>query len=122
MKYEEKKLEVHSDERGWLVEMLKGLDIKQILVVAVNPGKTRGGHYHLEKTDWLFVLGQGEILLEDIETKEKMTIKTDEPKLVTIYPKTYHLIKNMSDKVIYFVEAKDSIYDPKNTDTHIYNG
>lgn len=119
MRYEIKKLDIHSDERGWLAEMLKQEQgIKQIIVATIKPGQQRGGHYHLEQTDWMLVLGQGEILLEDIESKEKTKIKTDELKLVIIYPKTFHLVKNTSDKTIYFVEAKDRIYDPKAPDTY----
>lgn len=48
MKYKVKELQIHSDERGWLVEMLKQNElkekIKQVYVATIKPGKIRGNH------------------------------------------------------------------------------
>ena len=76
IKYKDKELEIHSDERGWLVEMLKKNeikeDIKQIYVATIKPGRVRGNHYHLNRTEWFLVIGEkAEIYLQDIKTKAK---------------------------------------------------
>ena len=59
LKYKIKELKIHSDERGWLVEMLKRSqikqEIKQIYVTIIKPGKIRGNHYHLKRTEWFFI-------------------------------------------------------------------
>ena len=76
IKYKVKELEIHSDERGWLVEMLKRdelkEDIKQVYVATIKPGCVRGNHYHLKRTEWFLVIGEKtEIYLQDIKTKAK---------------------------------------------------
>ena len=61
IKYKDKELEIHSDKRGWLVEMLKRdalkEDIKQVYVATIKPGCVRGNHYHLKRTEWFLVIG-----------------------------------------------------------------
>jgi len=127
LKYKVKELEIHSDKRGWLVEMLKrnGLkeDIKQIYVTSIKPGKIRGNHYHLKRTEWFFLIGgKAELYLEDLKTKEKICLKISpkKPKVITIFPKIAHAVKNSSKETIYLVSAQNTIYNPKNPDTYEY--
>lgn len=127
LEYKIKELNIHSDERGWLVEMLKRnelkKDIKQIYVATIKPRKIRGNHYHLKRTEWFFMVGgNGEIYLEDLKTKEKICLKLSsrKPKVITVFPKIAHAVKNTSKKTIYLVSAQNTIYNPKNPDTFPY--
>lgn len=124
LKYKVKNLKIHSDERGWLVEMLKRNeikeDIKQIYVATIQPGQVRGNHYHLKRKEWFFIIsGKVEIHLQDIKTKEKVCLKasSDKPKLITIFPKTAHAVRNISEETVYLVSAQNDIYTPKKPDT-----
>jgi len=80
VKYKVEDLEIHSDERGWFLEMHKASKInraiKQVSVASIKPGKVRGNHYHLNKTEWFMVVGgKAEFYLENPKTKEKVCLK-----------------------------------------------
>jgi len=125
VKYKIKELEIHSDKRGWLVEMLKRneirQDIKQIYVATIKPGCIRGNHYHLKKTEWLFISkGKANIYLEDIKTQKKICLKlsSKRPKVITTPPKIAHAVKNSGKEIVYLVSAQNTIYNPKNPDSY----
>ena len=127
LKYKIKELNIHSDERGWLVEMLKRNelkeDIKQIYVATIKPGCTRGNHYHLKRIEWFFVAGEkAELYLEDLETKKIICLKlsSKKPRVVTVFPKIAHAVKNSGKETVYLVSAQNTIYNPKNSDTFSY--
>jgi len=128
VKYKIKEIELHVDERGWLVEMLKRNelkeDIKQIYVATVKLGQVRGNHYHLKKKEWLFIVGgKVELYLEDLKTKERICLKVSskKPKVITIFPKIAHAVKNSGKEIVYLVSAQNTIYNPKNPDTFLYS-
>ena len=127
IKYKIQELKIHSDQRGWFIEMLKAnktsKEIKQISVASIKPGKVRGNHYHLNKKEWFLVIGgKAEFYLVDSETKEKIRFKLnpEKPRVVTIFPKIAHAVKNISKKTIYFVEADSKIYNHKKPDANPY--
>jgi len=127
IKYQIRDLEVHFDDRGWLVEMLKKNqikdDIKQIYVVTIKPGYVRGNHYHLKRTEWFFIAaGTAEISLEDIKSKKKVLLKvfSKNPKVITIFPKIAHAVKNVGKDTVYLVSAQNTIYNSKKPDTIPY--
>ncbi len=122
-KYKVKELEIHSDKRGWLVEMLKQNelkeDIKQVYVATIKPGKIRGNHYHLKRTEWFFIIGgKAKLYLEDFKTKEKISLELSakKPKVITILPKIAHAVKNIGKEIVYLVSAQSDIYNPKKPD------
>lgn len=127
LKYKIKKLNIHLDERGWLVEMLKRnkskKDIKQIYVATIKPGEIRGNHYHLKRTEWFFIIwGKAELYLEDLKNKEKvcLNLSSKKPKVITIFPKIAQAVKNPSKETIYLVSAQNTIYNPNKPDTFPY--
>ena len=127
IKYEIKELEMHSDERGWFLEMFKrnelDKDIRQVSTASLKPGVVKGNYYHLNKKEWFLVIGgKAEFYLVDSETKEKIRFKLnpEKPRVVTIFPKIAHAVKNISKKTIYFVEADSKIYNHKNPDANPY--
>jgi len=127
IKYKIKELKIHSDRRGWLVEMLKRNElkeeIKQIYVATINPGATRGNYYHLKRTEWFFIAaGKAELHLEDLKAKKKIRLRlsSKKPEVITIFPKIAHAVKNVGKETIYLVSAQNTIYNPKNPDIFSY--
>ena len=123
IKYKIEELKVYPDKRGWFVEMLKRNDIKQVSVASIKPGQVRGNHYHLNKKEWFLVIGgKAEFYLADSKTKEKICLKLfpGKPKIITIFPKVAHAVKNVSKKTIYFIEADSVIYNHKKPDAVSY--
>ncbi len=127
MRYKIKELKIHSDERGWLVEMLKRNeikeDIKQIYVATIKPGYVRGNHYHLKRIEWFMIIkGKVEFCLEDIKTKERVCLKlsSKKPEVITVFPKIAHAVKNIGKETSYLVSAQNTIYNPQDPDTFPY--
>ena len=127
IKYKIQGLKIHSDQRGWFMEMLNAnktsREIKQISVASIKPGEVRGNHYHLNKTEWFLVVGgKAEYYLEDPKTKEKIRLKLNSknPKVITVFPKIAHAVKNIDNKIIYFIEADSEIYNHKKPDASPY--
>ena len=127
IKYKIQGLKIHSDQRGWFMEMLNAnktsREIKQISVASIKPGEVRGNHYHLNKTEWFLVVGgKAEYYLEDPKTKEKIRLKLNSknPKVITVFPKIAHAVKNIDNKIIYFIEADSEIYNHEKPDANPY--
>lgn len=118
-------LEAISDERGWLVEVLRGDKINlnprgQIYAFSVNPGCSRGNHYHKRKTEWFFVIrGRGELRVQDVFTGQALEITTDEtkPLLIQVPPLVAHAWINKSQAPLAVVAFIDEVFDPKDSDT-----
>jgi len=125
--YEVRKLKVHSDERGWLAEILREehLDEKkfgQIYVTTINPGMSKANHYHTRKTDWFCLMkGKIKLVLCDLDGKEKKELIVDGDNLVVVKvpPKIVHGIKNVGDDVAYLLCYVDEPYDPDDPDTFV---
>jgi len=127
IKYKIKELEVHSDERGWLVELLKANQlekpVKQIHIASIKPGHIRGNHYHSKRIEWFFIVaGKAELFLQsikDIKSKDRICFKlsSKKPKVITIFPNIAHSVKNIGKEMVYLVSAQSDIYNPKNPDT-----
>ncbi len=127
IKYKIQELKTHSDRRGWFIEMLKvnklNREIKQISVASIKPSEVRGNHYHFNKTEWFLVIGgRAEFCLEDSKTKEKirLTLGPQKPKVITVFPKIAHAVRNIDNKTIYFIEADSGIYNHKKPDATPY--
>lgn len=129
LKYKITDLQTHADQRGWLVEVLQasevdeGQTIQQIYAATIKPGHFRGGHYHEKRIEWFFVIGNNaEIILEDLKTKERkaITVSSDKPQRITIYPGVAHAVKNKGKETVYLLSAQNNIFDPADTDTYEY--
>jgi len=127
IRYKSKDLKVHLDERGWLIEILKRNelkeDIKQVYVATIRPGKVRGNHYHLKRTEWFFITGgKADLYLEDLKTGEKICLKisSEKPKLITVFPQVAHAVRNTSKETIYLISVQNTIYNPGDPDTFDY--
>lgn len=120
-----KRLKIKKDERGVLIEVIKPdyVDASlqgQVFLTTAYPGKTKGNHYHLRKTEWYCVIkGVGMLTLVDIKTKEKkqkkMSDKTME--LIEIPPQTFHSITNIGKEDMSLLVYVNEIFDEKDSDT-----
>ncbi|NTU71280.1 MAG: dTDP-4-dehydrorhamnose 3,5-epimerase [Coriobacteriia bacterium] len=98
-----KTLQVHTDERGLLMEMLRCDDpdfqsFGQVYVTMVNPGVAKAWHYHKKQTDHFVCLGgTAKIVLHDTregsptkgETNE-FVVGWDNQQLIIIPKDVYH--------------------------------
>lgn len=119
-------LDVKSDERGWLAEILRKenlhskKDFGQILVTVANPGATKGKHFHKRKEEWYCVInGKGKLCLRDNASGEYQEILMGEGNMVTVKipPHITHSIQNIGDEILYLLIYIDEPFDPQDPDT-----
>lgn len=119
------KLNVYTDDRGWLVEVLKKEQLKkkefgQFFVSTAHPNVVKGNHYHTHKTEWFCVIkGKGKLCLQDVKTLEKMEVFMGDENMFTvkILPNVAHGIKNIGNDMMYLLVYADEVFDPKDPDT-----
>ncbi len=98
----------YSRDDGWLAELVSSEheDVPftgvHSYVVVIKPKKFRAMHYHKRKEEWLaIVTGKIKVVLEDVETKEKVEIILDEDSveytLLYIPPMVGHVVKNVGE-------------------------
>ena len=124
------KLDIKTDERGWLAEVIKRQDLApgrkefgQFFVTTAQPGVSKGHHYHLRKHEWFCVIkGRGLLVLEQIDTKacEQAVIGDGNMATVRIPPGYAHAIKNVGDDLLYLLCYTDEPFDPDDADTSAY--
>ena len=100
------------EERGELVLLSDGEEIRHITYFSLNPGIGfyRGGHYHKRKTEKFYVVsGQLLIHLKDIETLETKIIEVNPGQRVTIRPMCAHNFEAVSPSQV--IEYYSTPYD-----------
>ncbi len=117
-----KEIEFYQDDRGWCIRPISDDDIKNgiisdIHMVSMKPGAIRGNHYHLHKTENIFIIGSTcRVLAIDNNTKEKeeKIIEDNDKILFIIPPDVTHAIENIGNDVSYlfcFSHVKDGLKD-----------
>jgi len=109
------------DERGELVLLADGDEIRHITYFTLNPGKDffRGGHFHRKKTEKFYVVsGKLNIHVVDVDTKEKDVIEIIAGQRVTIYPFCAHKFQAITESHVieYYASAYDIDDDIRFTD------
>lgn len=133
MNIEIKELEKFEDERGFLIEFLKGIELDkdnkefgQLYTATIKPNCIRGNHYHENKFEILTILsGKAQVLLENPKTKEKKEIiidadKDEKLKRIKIGSYIAHVVKNISNSSVVVVSYTNQLYNPKNVDDKRY--
>ena len=116
-------IDKNSDDRGIFTEFLKSEHFGQISFFTINPGSTRGMHYHHQKIEKFLVLqGTGEFTFEDILTKERnvFVINEEDFKVIETIPGLSHSIKNISDEKLIVLAYANEVFDKLNPDTYHY--
>ena len=121
---------VFTDARGSLVDMSNSQDLPRpelppninIYSFSINPGVSRGHHFHKVKKEWFFcTFGQVTVYLKDIETQcvyvEELT--AFDGKLIYVPPCLAHCVQNKSkDQMAVMVSYSSRIHDPRSPDTY----
>jgi UDP-2-acetamido-2,6-beta-L-arabino-hexul-4-ose reductase len=113
-------LELHKDNRGIFVEMLKTKDSGQVSYFTAKPGATRGIHYHHTKSEkFLIVKGDAQFEFINILTKENFKIIASSltPRIVESIPGWSHSITNVCSEELIVIIWANEIFDRKNPDT-----
>ena len=133
MNIEITELKKFEDERGFLIEFLKGIELDKdnkefghLYIATMKPNCIRGNHYHETKFEILTILsGKAQILLEDPKTKEKKEIIIDADKdaklkRIKIGSYTAHVVKNISNSSVVVVSYTNQLYNSKTPDDKRY--
>ncbi len=123
-----RRLEVRTDERGWLAEVLRREQLApgreafgQFFVTTAHPGVSKGHHYHLRKHEWFCVIkGAALLVLEDVESKQRTEIPMGEGNMVAVELPlgSAHAIKNTGNDMMYLLAYVDEPFDPADPDTY----
>ena len=127
-----KELRPIADERGWLMEILRGDDREvfsrfgQVYVSATYPGVVKAWHYHRRQTD-NFVCVAGMIKLVLVDTREdsptrnlvnEFFLGVHSPLLVQVPKLVYHGWKCISPDPSLVVNVPDEPYNHEEPDEH----
>jgi dTDP-4-dehydrorhamnose 3,5-epimerase-like enzyme len=112
------------DHRGWFLKAIDGTEDNlpdytgEIYLTSAVKGEARGNHYHAEATEWFTLIdGKATLILEDVNTKERMELSLDSENPVTIVipPFVAHVFVNFNSKPFILLAYTDKLYDPKDT-------
>ena len=109
----------HVDERGLFVEILKTPHSGQFSFLTVEPGITRGSHYHHTKTEkFLIVAGEVQIRFRHLISGETYQIELSSSKhqIIDTIPGWVHDITNIGREVAIVILWANEVFDPQNPD------
>ena len=113
-------VDLKTDERGWLFELVKSAKSGQIFVSRTKPGVTRGNHYHDTKVEkFCVVQGRGVIRFRHVLGGDviEYPVDEDEIKVVDIPPGYTHSIENTGTGEMLTLFWANEIFDPQRPDT-----
>jgi len=112
----------HTDDRGYLVELVKGKGSEtQMFFSTTKPGITRGNHFHFNKVERFCILkGEAKVTMRKIGTNivEEYYIDGDSNKVIDMPVLYTHDITNVGKDDLICVFWVDEIYDHSNPDTY----
>ena len=113
-------LQIRTDERGSLAEMMKSKTFGQIFVSRTKPGITRGNHYHHTKTEkFMVVEGDAVIRFRRIDSDDIIEHRVSgcEFRFVDIPPGYTHNITNIGEGELVTLFWASEIFNPEKADT-----
>lgn len=126
-----KQLKVITDERGFLMEMLRCDDeifekFGQVYLTVCNPDYVKGWHYHKKQTDnFVVVKGNAKVVLFDMRENSKTKAQIQEvfmgeknPILLKIPPFVVHGITPMDNNPVYLINCPTLPYYYKEPDEY----
>lgn len=114
-------LRTHEDVRGSFTEFIKSDTDGQVSVNVINPGYTKGNHWHHTKNEkFLVVSGSGVICLRKVGETEvvKISASANEPYVVDIPTGYIHNITNAGEHKLVVLIWSDELFDSANPDTY----
>ena len=118
------RLKGHSDKRGKFVEVLKTKKNGQFSFFTIEPGQTRGGHYHHTKNEKFLVLaGTATFRFRHIVSNEQYEVQTSDKtsEVVETIPGWAHDVSNPGSKTTTVMLWANEIFDPERPDTYSTN-
>lgn len=113
-------LDLRSDARGSLFEVVKSRSGGQVFLSTTHPGITRGNHFHTRKVErFLVASGEAEIRLRKLFGEEivRFRVRGEEPRYVDIPTFYTHDITNLGQTELVTLFWANEIYDPQDPDT-----
>jgi len=113
-------VDLKTDDRGWLFELVKSPAAGQIFVSRTRPGITRGNHYHDTKIEkFCVVQGEGIIRFRYVLGGEIIPypVNDREIRVVDIPPGYTHSIENTGQGDMITLFWANEIFDPARPDT-----
>ena len=114
-------LDIKSDDRGHLAEVLKSPWFGQIFVSRTRPGITRGNHYHHAKTEKFMVIeGQALIRFRQVETSDviEFQVRGEDYRILDSPPGYTHSITNAGTNELITLFWASEIFEPDRPDTY----
>lgn len=114
-------VDLKTDPRGWLFELVKSRAAGQIFISRTRPGVTRGNHYHDTKVEKFCVIqGEGVIRFRPIagDSVVEYPVSDGGIRIVDIPPGLTHSIENTGDDDMITIFWASEIFDPHRPDTH----
>jgi UDP-2-acetamido-2,6-beta-L-arabino-hexul-4-ose reductase len=114
-------VDLKTDDRGWLFELIKSPSAGQIFVSCTRPGIVRGNHYHDTKIEKFCVIqGEGIIRFRHILRDEIIEYPVNDRavRVVDIPPGYTHSIENVGTGDMITLFWANEIFDPQRPDTH----
>jgi dTDP-4-dehydrorhamnose 3,5-epimerase-like enzyme len=110
----------HEDKRGYFQELFRvsecGHEVRQVSRFKINPGQTRGGHYHTSTYETFIVLdGECVVHVYDINQEFPFSQHLGEGECLTMQPFSHHTFYSKDGCVLLVASNKE--FDPKSTDT-----
>jgi len=112
------------DDRGWFLKIVNGKESNlpqrtgEVYSILANPGESRANHYHKVAQEWFTLIqGHAQLQLEDIRTKDRMSIRldSDDPMTVFVPNGIAHSIVNLGSGPYILIAYSDQLYDPTDT-------
>lgn len=114
-------LDVKTDHRGCLAELIKSEHFGQIFVSKTHEGVVRGNHYHDSKIEKFCVIqGEGIIKFRHILKGEVLSypVSGKNIEVVDIPPGYTHSIENVGKEEMIVIFWANQVFDPINPDTY----
>ena len=114
----------NEDKRGNFSELLRSNNNGQVSYFSINPGETRGDHFHFTKVERFFpVSGKGTIIYKNIQNHKvkKYNFNSKKPEIYETIPGWSHKLVNKEKTEAIFVLWTNEIFDKKNPDTYYYD-
>ncbi|HEY9174941.1 MAG TPA: NAD-dependent epimerase/dehydratase family protein [Verrucomicrobiae bacterium] len=114
-------VDLKTDERGWLFELIKSPHAGQIFVSRTKPGIARGNHYHDTKIEKFCVIqGEGVIRFRHVLGDEVVEYPVNDRaiQVVDIPPGYTHSIENTGAADMITLFWANEIFDPQRPETY----
>lgn len=114
-------LDLKTDQRGNLAEVIKSESFGQIFVSSSHEGVMRGNHYHHTKVEKFCVIkGKAVIKFRKLDEEEVLSyeVSGEKPEVVDIPPGYTHSIENLTNGEMIVLFWANHIFDPENPDTY----